>query len=79
MAWLLSIEYDECVMRVKQVDIIQMCVLEFENRPLDDRFYHLEHYIEGRYTKYNSNSGFVDECIRFTPQVCSPLIIVFDK
>lgn len=52
-----------------QVDIFQMCVLEFESRPLDDRFYHLEHYIDGRYIKYNSNSGFVEENIRCTPQV----------
>lgn len=46
-----------------------MCVLEFENREPGDQFYHLEHYIEGHYIKYNSNSGFVDENARFTPQV----------
>jgi len=46
-----------------------MCVLEFESRDADDRFYHLEHYIDGRYIKYNSNSGFVEENIRCTPQV----------
>lgn len=51
------------------MDIFQMCVLEFESREADDRFYHLEHYIDGRYIKYNSNSGFVEENIRCTPQV----------
>jgi len=46
-----------------------MCVLEFESRAADDRFYHLEHFIDGHYIKYNSNSGFVEENIRCTPQV----------
>ena len=34
--------------------------------------YHIEHFVEGKYVKYNSNSGFVlkeDETIRSTPQV----------
>jgi len=52
-----------------QVDVFQMCVLEFENREPGDQLYHLEHYIEGQYIKFNSNSGFVDENARFTPQV----------
>ena len=52
-----------------QVDIFQMSVLEFESRPPEDRFYHLEHFIEGHYVKYNSNSGFVDDGLRHTPQV----------
>jgi len=52
-----------------QVDVVQMCVLEFENRPEGERFYHLENYIEGQYIKYNSNSGFVDANLRATPQV----------
>ena len=50
-----------------------MYVLEFKNRegcPL----FHLEHYIEGHYIKYNSNSGFVDESVRFTPQVCKTFL-----
>jgi len=55
----------------KKVDIFMMAVLEFpdrEGKPL----YHVEHYIEGEYTKYNSNSGFVDHggC-RQTPQAFS--------
>lgn len=31
--------------------------------------FHLEHYIEGKYIKYNSNSGFVRDDMRLTPQV----------
>jgi len=46
-----------------------VCVLEFECRDDDDQFYHLEHYIDGHYIKYNSNSGFVEENVRCTPQV----------
>ena len=40
---------------------------EREGSPL----FHVEHFIEGHYTKYNSNSGFVlrDETLRSTPQV----------
>lgn len=48
---------------------MQMCVVEMVNRPGKPLF-HLEHYIEGKYIKYNSNSGFVrDDNIRLTPQV----------
>uniref|UniRef100_A0A674BXD4 Eukaryotic elongation factor 2 kinase n=1 Tax=Salmo trutta TaxID=8032 RepID=A0A674BXD4_SALTR len=55
----------------KQVDIMQMCVIEMMQRP-GKPLYHLEHYIEGKYTKYNSNSGFVkDDNIRLTPQAFS--------
>ncbi|XP_072311829.1 eukaryotic elongation factor 2 kinase isoform X3 [Eucyclogobius newberryi] len=55
----------------KQVDIMQMCVVEMVNRP-DKPLFHLEHYIEGKYIKYNSNSGFVrDDNIRLTPQAFS--------
>jgi elongation factor 2 kinase len=42
-----------------QIDIFQMAIIEFKNRPGSPLF-HLEHYIEGEYIKYNSNSGFVD-------------------
>ncbi|CEF71496.1 Eukaryotic elongation factor 2 kinase [Strongyloides ratti] len=54
----------------KKIDIIQMSILEFveeEGSPL----YHLEHFIEGQYIKYNSNSGFVSEIMRMTPQAFS--------
>uniref|UniRef100_A0A8C6L281 Eukaryotic elongation factor 2 kinase n=1 Tax=Nothobranchius furzeri TaxID=105023 RepID=A0A8C6L281_NOTFU len=55
----------------KQVDIMQMCVVEMAQRPGKPLF-HLEHYIEGKYIKYNSNSGFVrDDNIRLTPQAFS--------
>lgn len=48
---------------------MQMCVVEMTERPGKPLF-HLEHYIEGKYIKYNSNSGFVrDDNIRLTPQV----------
>lgn len=46
-----------------------MCVVELQERPGWPLF-HLEHYIEGKYIKYNSNSGFVrDDNLRLTPQV----------
>ncbi|XP_039696184.1 eukaryotic elongation factor 2 kinase [Pteropus medius] len=55
----------------KQVDIMQMCVVELRERPGRPLF-HLEHYIEGKYIKYNSNSGFVrDDNLRLTPQAFS--------
>ncbi|XP_034427170.1 eukaryotic elongation factor 2 kinase isoform X2 [Hippoglossus hippoglossus] len=55
----------------KQVDIMQMCAVEMTDRPGKPVF-HLEHYIEGKYIKYNSNSGFVrDDNIRLTPQAFS--------
>ncbi|CAL8094189.1 unnamed protein product [Calicophoron daubneyi] len=55
---------------IKKVDIAQVSVLEFINRP-GNPLYHLEHFIEGTYRKYNSNSGFVDDVIRNTPQAFS--------
>ncbi|XP_022235286.1 eukaryotic elongation factor 2 kinase-like isoform X3 [Limulus polyphemus] len=52
----------------KKVDIFQMYVIELCNRS-GKPLYHLEHYIEGNYIKYNSNSGFISrEAIRLTPQ-----------
>ena len=45
-----------------------MAVIEFVNRS-DKPLYHLEHFIDGDYIKYNSNSGFVEESLRLTPQV----------
>ena len=38
----------------------------------DTPMYHIEHFVEGDYVKYNSNSGFVlhqDQLVRDTPQV----------
>lgn len=55
----------------KKVDIFQMAVLEMVEREGSPLF-HLEHFIEGQYVKYNSNSGFVRcEAIRMTPQAFS--------
>ncbi|CAB3402088.1 unnamed protein product [Caenorhabditis bovis] len=54
----------------KKIDIVQMCVIELvdvEGSPL----YHIEHFIEGDYLKYNSNSGFVSNDARITPQAFS--------
>lgn len=57
-----------------------MSVIEFIQRP-DKPLFHLEHFIEGDYIKYNSNSGFIScEKMRLTPQVCiffiSPLFLL---
>ncbi|MPC14758.1 Eukaryotic elongation factor 2 kinase [Portunus trituberculatus] len=53
------------------VDIFQMAILEMIDREGSPLF-HLEHFIEGQYVKYNSNSGFVrSEAIRMTPQAFS--------
>lgn len=55
----------------KKVDFCQMSVIQFLDRP-EKPFYHLEHFIEGKYIKYNSNSGFIQcENARFTPQAFS--------
>ncbi|VDM74495.1 unnamed protein product [Strongylus vulgaris] len=54
----------------KKIDIVQMCVLEMIDMPSEPLF-HLEHYIEGEYIKYNSNSGFVSDIARKTPQAFS--------
>ena len=54
----------------KKIDMFQVSIIEFVNRP-NSPLYHFEHYIDGSYVKYNSNSGFdCDEVIRHTPQVC---------
>lgn len=56
----------------KKVDIFQVYVIEMKEREGSPLF-HLEHFIEGKYIKYNSNSGFVrqDETLRCTPQAFS--------
>lgn len=55
----------------KKVDIFMMAVLEFPERdgcPL----FHVEHFIDGEYIKYNSNSGFVENRVaRQTPHAFS--------
>ncbi|PAV72425.1 hypothetical protein WR25_19379 [Diploscapter pachys] len=54
----------------KKIDIVQMCVIEILDMPGCPLF-HLEHFIEGDYVKYNSNSGFVPPLSRNTPQAFS--------
>lgn len=57
----------------KKVDIIQTYIIEMVDRK-DKPVFCVEHLIEGKYIKYNSNSGFVSDNHRRTPQV-SPLHI----
>lgn len=54
------------------MDIFQVCVIEMKDREGSPLF-HLEHFIEGKYIKYNSNSGYVlqDETLRCSPQAFS--------
>ncbi|KAL1230317.1 Eukaryotic elongation factor 2 kinase [Trichinella spiralis] len=56
----------------KKIDIFQVSIVEFVNRP-EKPLFHLEHFIEGNYVKYNSNSGFVlsSSVYRQTPQAFS--------
>jgi len=57
----------------KKVDIFSMGVIELIDRAQAPLF-HIEHYIDGEYIKYNSNSGFVDDRHgpeRMTPQALS--------
>lgn len=55
----------------KKVDIFMMAVLEFVERAGSPLF-HVEHYIDGEYVKYNSNSGYVDNRLaRQTPHAFS--------
>jgi len=55
----------------KKVDIFMMSILEFVDRPGRPLF-HVEHFIDGEYIKYNSNSGFVDGTLcRQTPHAFS--------
>ena len=42
----------------KKVDIFMETVYEFPQRP-NSPLFHVEHFIEGNYVKYNSNSGMV--------------------
>ena len=55
----------------KKVDIFLMAVLEMTDRPGKPLF-HIEHYIDGDYVKYNSNSGYVENKVsRQTPHAFS--------
>jgi hypothetical protein len=50
--------------------MFQVSIIEFIDRP-DKPLYHLEHFIDGNYIKYNSNSGFVEDVCRSTPHAFS--------
>lgn len=55
----------------KKVDIFQVSIIEFIERP-GSPLYHMEHFIEGSYIKYNSNSGFISsQATRLTPHAFS--------
>lgn len=55
----------------KKIDMFQVSILEFKDRP-NSPLFHLEHYIEGKYIKYNSNAGYVDDHhLRNTPHAFS--------
>ncbi|VDD79826.1 unnamed protein product [Mesocestoides corti] len=41
------------------------------HRQTTSQFYHIERYMDGEYCKYNSNSGFVADQLRNTPQAFS--------
>ncbi len=43
--------------------------MELWNGDGDSIVYCVEHFIDGEYIKYNSNSGFVTDLNRLTPQV----------
>ena len=53
-----------------QVDFFQTYIIEFRGRE-GSPLYGVEHFIEGGYVKYNSNSGFVSDVNRLTPQAFS--------
>ena len=55
---------------VTQVDFLQTYVIEMKERE-GTPLYCVEHWIEGKYIKYNSNSGYVSDVQRLTPQAFS--------
>uniref|UniRef100_A0AC35U1B6 Alpha-type protein kinase domain-containing protein n=1 Tax=Rhabditophanes sp. KR3021 TaxID=114890 RepID=A0AC35U1B6_9BILA len=54
----------------KKIDIFQMGILKFDDEDVNG-YYHIEHFIEGKYVKHNSNSGFVSDLMRMTPNAFS--------
>ena len=52
------------------MDFFQTYIIELEKRQGSPLFA-VEHFIEGGYIKYNSNSGFVSDINRLTPQTFS--------
>lgn len=62
----------------KKVDFIQTYVIEMINRE-GSPLYSVEHLIDGKYIKYNSNSGYVSELKRLTPQAFSHFTFEFSE
>ena len=52
------------------MDFLQTYVIEMKGREGTPLFC-VEHWIEGKYIKYNSNSGYVSDVQRLTPQAFS--------
>lgn len=52
------------------MDFLQTYVIEMKEREGTPLFC-VEHWIEGKYIKYNSNSGYVSDVQRLTPQAFS--------
>mmetsp|Transcript_2286 Transcript_2286/g.4601 ORF Transcript_2286/g.4601 Transcript_2286/m.4601 type:complete len:786 (-) Transcript_2286:414-2771(-) len=67
----------------KQVDFMQVCLVDLHDVPEDQSRYSLEHLLDGEYIKYNSNQGFVEgqeDCvIRNTPQAFSHFTFEYTK
>ena len=55
----------------KPIDIMQICIIRIQNfqEKGKEEYLQMEHFIEGEYKKFNSNSGYVSEDCRRTPQV----------
>ena len=65
----LKVQIDEsCIFQVDfcQAYLIEMTTTSDNNNSI---VYCVEHFIDGDYIKYNSNSGFVTDLNRLTPQV----------
>ena len=62
----------------KKVDVLRASLIEFPDRP-GSPIYACEAFMEGDYVKYNSNSGYVSEIGRVTPQAFSHFTFVASK
>ena len=57
----------------KPIDIMQICIIRIQDFKAgnQEEYFQMEHFIEGDYKKFNSNSGYVSEDCRRTPQAFS--------
>ena len=57
----------------KPIDIMQICIIRIQDFKAknQEEYFQMEHFIEGEYKKFNSNSGYVSEDCRRTPQAFS--------